>query len=335
MHKFTSLALAGVALLGCATSASADSLNRAGSLLLYPLFDNSRIGLYTITVTNTNKDMTPVGGGSQLLNGTVDVEFVYINGANCLEFNRTRRLTPTDTITVTTLHDNPNQHEGYVYVFAKSPTSGKAIKFDWLAGDSFQVAPGSLGGVDIPPVVFRAASGLAAGADTDVDSDGVRDLNGNEYEKVSDELIVPRFVAHVPLASVPEVLLIGLTGQSFTTIINFLIYNDNEEVFSAQYSFDCWDRVLLRDINGAFTQTFLATTNHTANENYVGTEYGWFSMDGAVAFSTAASVQDPAFMAVRIERFLLTAQSGASLPYGLGEQANGDLVQHGPFPDAN
>jgi hypothetical protein len=344
MTKFSSLALAGVAFAGLALQASADSLDRTGSLLLYPLFDNNRGGIYTISVTNTNSDTNP--GSGQLLAGTVDVEFVYINGSDCLEFNRTRRLTPNDTITVTTRFDNPNQTEGYVYVFAKSPTTGKAIKFDWLAGDSFHVAPSLVGGLDIPPVVFRAASGLASGANTDVDNDGVRDLNGNEYEKVSDELLVPRFVADFDGVSRPQLLLIGLTGKSFTTIVNFLIYNDNEEVFSAQYAFDCWDRVKLRDINGAFTNTFLQTTNHTVNEFFPvleapnavvpsPIEYGWFKMDGAVAFSTAASVQDPAFMAVRLELFDSSDVAGASLPYGLGEQANGDLIQHGPFPDAN
>ena len=333
-----SLVLAAFTFLGFAAAASADSLDRTGSLLVYPCFDNNRGGIYTITVTNTNDDQTPLPAGA-LLAGTVDVEFVYINGLNCLEFNRTRRLTPNDTITVTTLFDNPNQAEGYVYVFAKSPTTGKAIKFDWLAGDSFHVAPGIVGGVDIAPVVFKAGSGLGAGQNTDLDNDSVRDLNGSEYEKVSDELLVPRFVAAFDGISDPVLVLIGLTGKEFTTIVNFLVYNDNEEVFSAQYSFDCWDKVRLFDVNGAFRQTFLQFTNHNPLE-FVGfpgpgLEYGWFRMDGAVAFSTAASVQDPAFLALRIERIATGAVAGASLPYGLGEQANGDLIQHGPFPDAN
>jgi hypothetical protein len=344
MTRFCAQALTGVAFLGLALSASADSLDRTGSLLLFPLFDNNRGGIYTITVTNTNGDSTPLPTGL-LQAGTVDVEFIYINGSDCLEFNRTRRLTPNDTITVTTRFDNPNQAAGYAYVFAKSPTTGKAIKFDWLAGDSFHVAPALVGGVDLPPVVFKAGSALAAGANTDVDNDGVRDLNGIEYEKVSDELIVPRFVSDYPGSSAPALILIGLTGQSFTTIVNFLIYNDNEEVFSAQYSFDCWDRVLLRDISGAFTNIFLQSTNHNLNESVFflgGTtalgavlETGWFRMDGAVASSTAATVVDPAFLAVRIEVINGGVAAGASLPYGVGEQANGDLIQHGPFPDAN
>ena len=338
MTRLTSVALAAVAFLGLALQASADSLDRPGSLLVYPLFDNNRGGIYTITVTNTNSDSTPVG---QLTAGTVDVEFVYINGLNCLEFNRTRRLTPNDTITVTTLFDNPNQASGYVYVFAKRPTTGAAIKFDWLAGDSFQAAPDIIGGLDIPPVVFRGGAALAAGANTDVDGDGVRDLNGNEYSKVSDELIVPRFAADFEDVSNPELILIGLTGKSFTTIVNFLIYNDNEEVFSAQFAFDCWDRVRLATINGAFTQQFLLSTNHNVNESVPtppgvqGLETGWFRMDGAVAFSTAASVSDPAFMAARIERIIEGEVAGASLPYGVGEQTNGDLVVQGPFADTN
>ncbi len=346
MTKFSSLALAGVAFAGLALSASADSLDRTGSLLVYPLFDNNRGGIFTISVTNTNSDTNP--GSGQLLAGTVDVEFVYINGLDCLEFNRTRRLTPNDTLTVTTRFDNPNQTEGYVYVFAKSPTTGKAIKWDWLAGDSFHVAPGIVGGVDIPPVVFRAASGLASGANTDVDNDGVRDLNGNEYEKVSDELLVPRFLSYKQGITNPQLILIGLTGKSFTTIVNFLVYNDNEEVFSAQYAFDCWDREDLDSVSGVFTDTFLRTSNENVSEyvQFLGNmappaglpnvvEYGWYRMDGAVAFSTAASVQDPAFLAVHVDRSDYTDVAGASLPYGLGEQTNGDLIQHGPFPDAN
>jgi hypothetical protein len=70
-----------------------------------------------------------------------DVEYVYIGriGANgqvldCLETNRTRRLTPRDTITLITKNDNPNAVQGYVYVFAKSKFTGRAIVHDFLSG---------------------------------------------------------------------------------------------------------------------------------------------------------------------------------------------------------
>lgn len=338
MTKFSSLALAGVAFLGLAVHASADSLDRPGSLLVFPWYDNTRGGFFTTTVTNTNSDFTPTTG--TLYAGTIDVEYIYIDGQTCLEFNRTRRLTPNDTITVASRHDNPNSTQGYLYVFAKSPTTGRAVKFDWLIGDSFIVAPDIIGAVELAPIVFKGGSGLAEGAQTDLDNDGRRDLNGLEYEQVSDELLMPRFIADVPIVSQPELILIGLTGQSFSTIINFLIYNDNEEVYSAQYQFDCWERVALRNVNGAFTNNFLLSTGHNVNEAFLAVpgnslETGWYRMDGAIAFSTAASVQDPAFLAAGLERLAIGVASVGMLPYGVGEQANGDLITHGPFPDAN
>jgi len=331
MTKFSSLALAGLTFVGMAVSASADSLDRAGSLLVYPLFDNTRGGVFTITVTNTNND-------SQA--GTVDVEFVYINGHNCLEFNRTRRLTPNDTLTVITRQDNPNMTEGYVYVFAKNKNTGKATKWDYLIGDSFISTPDLLGGIDFAPVVFKAGAALAAGADTDLDNDTVRDLNGLEYEQVSDKLLVPRFISDNDGLSQPELILIGLTGAQFTTIVDFLVYNDNEEAFSAQYTFDCWDRVQLKNVNGVFTDAFLDTTNDATGEflpfvPFANVETGWFRMDASIAYSTAQSVNNPAFLACRIDRLLIGLSAVASLPYGEGQQANGDLVKHGPFADTN
>jgi hypothetical protein len=98
------------------------------------------------------------------------------------------------------------------------------------------------------------------------------------------------------------------------------------------------------------TQQFLHSTNHNTNEDILCPfqtqnqaivppmippfELGWFRMDGSVAFSSAASVQDPAFLAVRVERFAVIAAM-SSLPYGVGEQTNGDLVVQGPFADTN
>ena len=339
MTKFSSLALAGVAFFGLALNAAADSLDQPGSLLVFPWYDNTRGGIFTTTVTNTNSDFTPLTGN--LFAGTVDVEYIYIDDVTCFEFNRTRRLTPNDTITVASRFDNPNSTQGYVYVFAKSPTTGQAIKWDWLIGDSLIVAPDVIGAVDLAPIVYKGGAALANGAPNDLDSDGRRDLNGLEYEQVSDQLLVPRFLGHVPLLSQPELILIGLTGQSFTTVINFLIYNDNEEVFSVQYAFDCWTRVPLAQISGLFTHEFLLSTNHNPNESafggtpQTGLETGWYRMDGAIAFSTAASVSDPAFLAATLERLLVGIQAVGSLPYGIGDQANGDLVTIGPFADLN
>ncbi len=327
MSKFATALLVSCAAFGLGTQAKANSLDQPGSLLLFPIFDNTRGGAFALTVTNTNADTTQVG---QLLAGTVDVEFVYVNGYDCLEFNRTRRLTPNDTITVLTIVDNPNMNKGYVYVFAKSPTSGAAIKWDFLEGDSAVLGAANLLVGDLPPVVYKAGAGLAHGAPTDVDGDGLRDLNGTEYATSADELHIPRFVAFHD----SNLILIALTGgKGWNTIVNFLAYNDNEEVFSGQVQFSCWERRLLRDISGVFTNTFLQSTNHNLSESIPvpggSVETGWIRMWGNLAYSSAAQVSRPAFLAVRVDD-----SAFVSLPYGIGSNAKGDLIVNGPFPDA-
>ena len=115
-----SLSLGAMAALGLALQAQAGVVE-PGSLLVFPCFDSHAGKTSIISVTNTNSDQ---------VNGTVDVEYVYVHGYDCLEFNRTRTLTPNDTLTVIAHKDNPQQQEGYLYVFAKSHTTGKAIKLD-------------------------------------------------------------------------------------------------------------------------------------------------------------------------------------------------------------
>ncbi|MBL8863497.1 MAG: hypothetical protein JNK02_16020 [Planctomycetes bacterium] len=326
----TALLVAGSALV-VGSAAQANSLDKPGSLLLFPYFSNGGgptsegegpVGTQTfITVTNTNNNFNQAG---QLFVGTVDVEFVYINGENCLEFNRTRRLTPNDTITVSSLLDNPNAQRGYLYVFAKSPTSGAAISWNFLEGDSIVVSPQRALSTNIPPVVYQAIG--AQGSNTDVDGDGIRDLNNVEYSANAAELHIPRFIA----APNSSLILIGLTGSRFTTIANFLAYNDNEEAFSGQVAFDCWDIRPLYQISGIFTNTFLQSTNHNPLESFGGNETGWIRMWGATAFSTAQQRSNPAMLAVRVD---LTAFG--SLPYGIGTNTNGDLLVLGPFYDNN
>ena len=321
------------ALCGMSLSAFASAgAPEAGSLLLFPCFDSNRGSLTLLTVTNTNADFTQVG---QLYAGTVDVEFVYINKHDCQEFNRTRRLTPNDTLTVTAALDNPNQREGYAYVFAKSPVTGAAISWNWLIGIS-QVDSAAGTAVDVNPYVFQAVG--AEGAATDVNSDGLRNLDGVEYEAAPDRLLVPRFFGQsgenlpsVSLGARSVLVLINLTGAArFTAVVDFLIYNDNEEVFSAQYDFQCWKKVDLDRISGAFTQSFLASTGHNPLESVLGTETGWFRLNGNQAYSSADSVTNPAILAALFEDFV--GKTG-DLPFTQGTQTNGELVSQSVFHD--
>lgn len=336
---FASLALAG-AVLGLGVNATA-GLQTPSSLLVYPCYDNVRGTITVLTVTNTNTDTSI--GQNNLPVGTVDVEFVYINGDNCLETNRTRRLTPGDTLSVLTILDNPNAVRGYVYVFAKKPGVG-AISFNHLIGTSFAFSGSDARDFELAPICFKGVP--AEGAATDLDSDGRRDLNGVEYSQAPDELAFARFTGQAGLPHESSVLngaysqlvLINLAGARFNAVLDFLIYNDNEEVFSAQYTIDCWDRVALNDINGVFSNLFLTfNTNQNPNEVFVGPyavpETGWFSVDGLVANSSADIVNDPAILGALIES--LAGDGGAQLPWQLGEQANGDLVNLSIFADNN
>jgi hypothetical protein len=335
INKFV---LTGLTVLGMATAAVADGRN-PGSLLLYPEFDNRQANLTLLTVTNTNSDFTPVG---QLFAGTVRVEFIYIGKyaaggqpLSCLEFNREHVLTPNDTLTLVTSAHNPQQEQGFVYVFAKNPTTGQAIVFNHLIGNL--VTMDGLFQLDysMNPLAFRGI-GAGAGTPTDVDGDGRRDLDGIEYEPVANEILIPRFLGQGGNFR-SELILLGLTGgRVFDTIVNFWIYNDNEEAFSAQYLFRCWDRVRLDSINGAFNESFLDTTNQAPNE-IVGAsshEAGWFKVYGASAFSSAEQINDPAIYAVLVE--IIGPHGAADLPFeSVATQANGALFPTGPFGDGD
>ena len=338
--KLFSLALAGSAVLGLSLNAAA-GLQTPSSLLVYPCYDNTRGTDTLITVTNTNLDQ---------VTGTVDVEFVYINGDTCLETNRTRRLTPGDTLTVVAQADNPNSDRGYVYVFAKKAGVG-AISYNYLIGTSFTFSGADDKDFELAPICFKGVP--AEGAATDLDSDGRRDLNGAEYSQAPDQLAFARFLGqrYSPQESSDmihgaksQLVLINLAGARFQATVDFLVWNDNEEVFSAQKNLDCWDRINLADINGVFTNEFLRNnTNQNPNEVYTGNnphfsgghvpETGWFWMDGNIANSSADVVQDPAILAALIES--VEGDGGAQLPWQIGVQSNGDLLNLSIFADNN
>jgi len=341
LHRFASLFLASASLVALSLRASADTIE-PGSLLVFPNFDNTRFELTLLTVTNTNPD--PV-------NGSINVEFVYINGQNCQEFNRTRTLTANDEISVVTKFDNPNMVKGYCYVFAKNKTTGHATSFNSLIGTELVFVAGSVddhplavGIYEVNPWTFKAIP--PTGTDTDVNSNGLRDLNNIEYQAAPDKLLFPRFLGQGgPYFVSEDLVLINLTGGAqFNATVDFLVYNDNEEVFSAQFNFQCWVRVHLHDISAVFDNDFLLSTNQDAGE-IPGTtpananETGWFQVDGLTASSTAAQFNDPAILASFIEGIAIVPPGttvafsigGSYLPFTMGTQTNGSLLSHNLF----
>jgi hypothetical protein len=300
-----------------------------GSLLVFPEFNNSNGHHTLITLTNANHD--PSGAA-------VRVEIVFINGSGpnatlCTETNATVILTPEDTYTFLTSSLAPGLQQGYVYAFAKD-VQGRAMSFDWLIGDDLLLDGVNNFDYSVEPYSFRAMTSF--GTPTDVDHDGIRDLNGIEYEMSPAKIYVPRFLGQGgPYDS--QLVLINLTGGAqFTALLDFLVYNDNEEVFSSNYAFRCWTKTPLSSISNLFTQSFLATFTTQDPLEMIGMpqiETGWFEIDGNTAWSVNTQIQDPAFLAFLIER--TGPRSGAELAFETGKQGNGDLLPLGPTGDSN
>jgi hypothetical protein len=152
--------------------------------------------------------------------------------------------------------------------------------------------------------------------------------------------VFPRFIGQgPPFGWDSQLILLNLTGGAqFQALVDLLIYNDNEEVFSAQYQFQCWVAVSLSDVSPIFGNDFLLTTNHSAGEVFNGThtfpEVGWFSVNGNTAFSTAAQFSDPAVLGLLIERTDDEGsfrEGGAELPFTIGTQNNGKLLSTNLF----
>jgi hypothetical protein len=313
-HKYVLTGLTALAGLGMASDAVAGGRN-PGSLLLYPEFDNRQANLTLLTITNV------ADSGDD-----VTVEFVYIgrydqqdNDVHCEEFNRNAVLTPNDTLTLITSVHNPQHEQGYVYAFAKDD-AGEPMAHNFLIGNLMTINGIEVFEYSMNPVSYEGLAG-------DLNGNGLRDMDGSEYEQSAQEILIPRFLGQGGQYG-SELIFIGLTGgAAFSTTVDFLIYNDNEEVFSSEYTFECWDRVALTDISGIFNNTFLQMfTNHAANE-ILGApqrESGWMRMEGHHASSTSTTLADPAIYAVLLER--VGPFGAADLPFENGQNDNGALL---------
>ena len=133
-HKIVLTGMTAIASFGLAADAMAGGRN-AGSLLLYPEFDNRTGEVSVITVTNVSAT------------DSVEVEFMYIGRddsdyhSQCEEFNRAEDLTPNDTFTVITNYHNPQQEQGYAYVFAREGV-GNPVVHNGLIGQVLTIDGG-------------------------------------------------------------------------------------------------------------------------------------------------------------------------------------------------
>ena len=261
----------------------------------------------------------------------MNVRFDYVNreGPNgvdmgCSNFARTEALTPGDTLSVITREHNPTRSRGYLYAYAQDDTT-EPMAWNHLIGSLLTVDGLDMYEYGLPPLSFASSS--SDGEPTDIDADGVRDLDGIEYGMVPERLDFPRFVGQgLPIAD--ELVLIDLSGGAgYSTIVDFLVFNDNEEVYSAQTAFTCWANVRLLDISSMFDNDWLENvTNHDPSESLGFRETGWFLLDGRIATSDNEVIFDPAIYAVLIETMETFEVERASQPPFLdGSQGNGGL----------
>lgn len=334
MRSKVLLSLAAVAVAATTARAGADT---PGSLLLFPEYNSEPGSLTVITVTNTKNG--PITTAS---NPAIQAHFVYIDGTSCLETNRNENLTANDTVTVVAAFHNFASNKGYLYVYAQDPTTGRAVKWDWLVGSQMQLNSFDQFNYSYNPFSFKAA---VAGNDltpTDVDNDNIRDLNGIEYEKTWNEIIIPHFWGQTTTRK-SELVLINLTGgATFTATVALSIYDDAENMYSGQYTWSCWTKAPLsktpgigdpiRGISNAFNNDFLSPTAPipgTGTGQIVGVnnvETGWFRIRPISASSGTVTYVNPAVLAVLNETVSGTFGM-ADLPYML-DQTNkkGDLV---------
>ena len=87
------------------------------------------------------------------------------------------------------------------------------------------------------------------------------------------------------LAIFPANIHVALSGGSeFTTTVDFLVYNDDEDQFSANRTFFCWERTKITNVSMLFENDWLR--DFSGQNPYKGLgmdnslEYGWFRMDG-------------------------------------------------------
>jgi hypothetical protein len=307
MKRRVQILSAALAILASALAAPAraDGLKPA-SLLLFPEFDNRPGYISVLTITN-------VSNGFEA--GAIDVHLIYVSAANCLRTDRIEHMTARDTVSFLTAFQAPGLARGYMYAYALDPVTHKAIDFDNLIGSSLLIDSIDAGAYALDALPYQALTG--AGLSTDTNFNGQPDLNGIEYEKAHSRCYIPRFFGQFtpPVSNgfffSDLILLQPLVNAGVTTHTGFLIYNDNEEGFSADYSFQCWTRVPVLSISGAFADSFLRATNQNRNEVEGATflESGWFDIKGNSATSNQGTTQNPPVLGVLVDyRPVVTAQ---------------------------
>jgi hypothetical protein len=263
------------------------------SLLLFPFYDARPGGSLTIhTITNINWNR--LKAENDFLAGDVLLHFFYVDGADCLHFDRFEFLTPGDTLSVIAGDHNPEGNFGYLIVKAMDPETELPVDFDFLVGDQLVVDARGNFVWNLPPIAFRALAderldGAAARSVTgyaftdlpinDGDNDGKADFNGYEYAYFPDQLILSSFFETNARSDTELVLLTPLDPMARVTV-NFWIFNNTETRFSRSFQFSCFWAGSLADISNIVSNL----EGDPGELPLPGVQTGWAVIDGRRAW---------------------------------------------------
>jgi hypothetical protein len=282
--------LAGIGILiGCAaTPAIAQPLiGGPGSALIFPLFQSGGGRTTLITVTNTSSSTALCGNGFRQGDVLLKYHYFSVSSGQCVEADRLRLLTPSDTITVVTSQDNPAASLGWLWVEALDPESHRAIDFDFLIGSAILADTVSQFRMRYLPYAFRAYPPGIVGRDrcdrvfTDANHNGRADFDGIEYDFWPSRLYLDEFIQES--GAVTSELFVASADRDPTdgsdTLLDFLIVNNREQTFSrSDVGFDCYLHRPLAQFSAIFTNLF-GDPNELRSGGH-GIQMGWLQVTG-------------------------------------------------------
>jgi len=248
------------------------------SVLMFPTVDSrAGEGMGTVVSVSNTCASRIVSPTNNYRYGDVQVHYYYIEGTAPYNnvFNRTEFLTPNDTITVLAGTHNPEMEIGYLLMVAEDPESEAAISFNFLIGDEIVVDTKQNKLWAIPAIGFRALTTSGeldnnGRIKTDLNKNGSVDFDGNEYDLYPDKLYISSFFEQSATMEGELTLVSGL-GSYYRVDVDFLFYDNEEDVFSRGYEFTCWTSEKLSDISKV-TKNLGGTSSEAAT--------GWARIDG-------------------------------------------------------
>jgi len=258
------LVLMGAVLMGALAGAQPTSV-LPGSVLLYPRYDSDLSSGTATLISATNTNSSRMVGPNNFRKGDVTLHYYYVDGYTCMVQNKTEFMTPNDLLVVLASDHNPMATQGYLLIVAEDPESGDAIQFNYLLGSSvfFNLSANKIwtlqaisfrGVMDEKnsPVRDRNGHIKTDALQNGGNANGSVDFDGKEYDSYPDELYIDNFLQEMCTIKGSFCLVSGL-GKDFLLEVSFLIYDNEEDIFSASFKFSCWICLEFSDISRVVT----------------------------------------------------------------------------------